>query len=259
MLRSIYIYRLPTLPLPLLCPKVRTGAASLAPGTRDFEGSGARNAYIGNPGLLRAVEHRTRLIPKAEKSGRSDRLLAPPPSSSPPSSNSIERSGGVDSNRSCRRIKKGRLFYLAQGQVWNSSQLILRSTAKRRGRDEKKFSSYLPPCRFTFSSPGRKKMEIAARFEARLRETRNTRNLIFLPSFGHLRNGSPNGPSPDLLSSFSRNQFARVKFLPFPFLFFSSLSFPFLSQRFEEPSASWERVEEERKNVVDRSFYVRNF
>ena len=92
-------------------------------------------------------------------------------------------------------------------------------------------------------------MEIAARFEARLRETRNTRNLIFLPSFGHLRNGSPNGPSPDLLSSFSRNQFARVKFLPFPFL----------SQRFEEPSASWERVEEERKNVVDRSFYVRNF
>lgn len=29
-------------------------------------------------------------------------------------------------------------------------------------------------------------MEIAARFEARLRETRNTRNLIFLPSFGHL-------------------------------------------------------------------------
>lgn len=58
---------------------MRTGAASLAPGTRDFEGSGARNAYIGNPGLLRAVEHRTRLIPKAEKSGRSDRLLAPPP------------------------------------------------------------------------------------------------------------------------------------------------------------------------------------
>lgn len=150
-----------------------------------------------------------------------------PPSSSPPSSNSIERSGGVDSNRSCRRIKKGRLFYLAQGQVWNSSQLILRSTAKRRGRDEKKFSSYLPPCRFTFSSPGRKKMEIAARFEARLRETRNTRNLIFLPSFGHLRNGSPNGPSPDLLSSFSRNQFARVKFLPFLFSFFPLFLFLF--------------------------------
>lgn len=151
----------------------------------------------------------------------------------PPSSNSIERSGGVDSNRSCRRIKKGRLFYLAQGQVWNSSQLILRSTAKRRGRDEKKFSSYLPPCRFTFSSPGRKKMEIAARFEARLRETRNTRNLIFLPSFGHLRNGSPNGPSPDLLSSFSRNQFARVKFLPFPFslFFLSFFSFSFSTVR----------------------------
>lgn len=134
-----------------------------------------------------------------------------PPSSSPPSSNSIERSGGVDSNRSCRRIKKGRLFYLAQGQVWNSSQLILRSTAKRRGRDEKKFSSYLPPCRFTFSSPGRKKMEIAARFEARLRETRNTRNLIFLPSFGHLRNGSP--------------AHHRTSYLPSPVISLRALSF----------------------------------
>lgn len=165
-------------------PRVRTGAASLAPRTRDFEGPGARNAYIGNPGLLRGVEHRSRLIPKAERGRRSDRLRM------------ASNCGGFDSNRSCRRIEKGRYFYLAQGQVWNGSQLILRSTAKRRGRDEKKFSSYLP-CRFTFSSPSRKKMEIAARFEARLRETRNTRNLIFLPSFGHLEwftEGAITGP-----------------------------------------------------------------
>lgn len=95
-------------------------------------------------------------------------------------------------------------------------------------------------------------MEIAARFEARLRETRNTRNLIFLPSFGHLEWFFPKGSSPDLLSS-SRNQFARVKFLPFPFSFFTFFFF----QRFEEPFASWgRRVEDERKNVVvvDGSF-----